>query len=154
MAAFSQDAAPAADRRTRVAERVNTRTTALAARLRRVPTPAWIVLLIAGAVVTALVVLVVATPNNSTTSTQLVALPDGSTASQFVVRYRIDKPSHADVTCAVQALGSGHDVVGSIDDTTPARDDTTRTSTRQVIVPTTERAVSAQITDCRIVGRH
>jgi len=118
------------------------------------PTAGWIVLLIAGGVITALIVSVVAVPSKSAITTQLAGLPSGSTAQQFNVRYDIDKPSHADVTCTVQALGGDHSVVGSISDTTPARNDSKRSITRQVTVPTTKQAVSAQIVDCEITARH
>lgn len=153
MTALSQELRERPIGRMRVAERVNTRTVAFSGQLRRVPTAAWLVLLIAGGVVTAILVSVLVTPTKATISTHLVAFPGGDDPRQFVVRYQIEKPSHADVTCTVQAIGIEHDIVGSVPDTTPARDDTTRTSTRDVTVPTTKQAVSAEITQCQVVAR-
>lgn len=137
-----------------MAERLNTRTVALSHRLRQVPTAGWLVLLIAGALLAAILVAVLVTPKKATITTQLLALPGGTNPTALDVRYRIDKPSHADVTCTVQAIDEDHDVVGSIADTTPARSDTSRTSTRAVTVPTSKQAVTAEITGCRVVARH
>ena len=136
-----------------MAERVNTRTEALARQIRRMPTAGWLVLLVAGAVITAIIVSVTVTSKGpKKISTQLVGLPSGADASHFLVRYQIAKPSHTDVTCTVQAVGKDHEIVGSISDTIPAVTGTKRTSTRNVTVPTTELAVSANIVDCAVVA--
>ena len=135
-----------------MAERVNTRTEALARQIRRVPTAGWLVLLVAGAVITAIIVSVTVTSKGPKISTQLVGLPSGADASHLLVQYQIAKPSHTDVTCTVQAVGKDHDIVGSISDTIPAVTGTKRTSTRDVTVPTTKLAVSANIVDCAVVA--
>jgi hypothetical protein len=137
-----------------VAERVNIRTVALSRQLQRVPTAAWLVLLIVGGVLTAIIVSVTVSDKPPTISTQLTALPKGSDATHFLVRYQIDKPSHADVTCTIQAVGVNHDIVGSVNDVTPARTDTQRQTIRQISVPTSKLAVSADITDCSVTARH
>ena len=135
-----------------MAERVNTRTEALARQVRRMPTAGWLVLLVAGAVITAIIVSVTVTSTGPKISTQVSGFPSGADASHFLVRYRIDKPSHTDVTCTVQAVGKDHEIVGSITDTIPANTGTKRTSARNVSVPTTELAVSANIIDCAVVA--
>lgn len=135
-----------------MAERVNTRTEALARQVRRMPTAGWLVLLVAGAVITAIIVSVTVTSKGPKITTQLLALPSGADASHFLVRYQIVKPSHTDVTCTVQAVGKDHDIVGSMTDTIPANTGTKRTSTRDVSVPTTELAVSANIVNCAVVA--
>jgi hypothetical protein len=131
---------------------VNVRTIAMSRRLRQVPKAGWIVLLIGGAVLTAILVSLLSS-NRATITTQLVSLPGAESPTSIDVKYRIEKPSHAEVTCKIEAIGIKHDVVGSLIHTSPARSDTTRTATWTVTVPTSRQAVSAEISDCQIVAR-
>jgi len=137
-----------------MAERVNQRGEAIGRRLRQVSTGTWLVLLVAGALLTALIVSLVSSGHKDTVTTRLTALPAGGDDTHLPVRYEIVKPSHTEVRCRVDAIGVEHDVVGSLVDVTPAWSTGKRSAVRDVTVPTTKKAVSADITDCTIVNPH
>lgn len=136
-----------------MAERVHARSLSVSRRLERVSTGTWLVLLVVGGLLAALVVGLLFTGSPAKVSTQLTALPAGSDRAHFLVRYRITKPSHTEVRCTLTATDERHEVVGSFTDTIPARADAQRTTSRSVTIPTTGLAVSSDVTGCSITSR-
>jgi hypothetical protein len=135
----------------RVAERVARRRAAWARRIETVSTGTWLVLLLAGGLVVALLVGLFVSAGSPAVAAQLRALPAGATPRSLPVTYVVTKPTRTDVACDVEAVGVGHDVVGTLSDRLPAA--AGRSVQRTVVVPTSALGVSATIV-CRITARH
>lgn len=130
-----------------MAERVRPPST-LGRRLATVPGWAWVTALVLGALLTALLVSILVPGTGSGISASLQALPAGADDHQLPVRYVLTAPPQDAVQCTVEAIDQDHLLVGSILDTVGIRRNGQRSTTRDVRVPTSHRAVSAQIGNC------
>lgn len=137
-----------------MAERVRPKRGTFGARFAKVGTGTWLVLLVAGALLTAILVALVTSGRPATVGAQLRALPRaGQDTKRLPVSYDVSKPPRTEVECTVHAVGKDHGLVGQLIDIVPVRADGKTTTTRNVVVPTTARGVTAVVSGCHITAR-
>lgn len=135
-----------------MAERVGRRLPggSLVARARELPGAVWLVLLVAGAVVAAVVVAVVGHSSNPLTA-NIVGGFRSDDPHAFTFSYTVTKNPLATSECEIEVQDGSHEKVGSVVDTVGPTPNNVRTTRKQLVVPTRDQGVTAIIDRCHLL---
>jgi hypothetical protein len=120
------------------------------ARLRRLPTPVWVVLLVAAAVVVGIVVAIVGHNSNPLTANVLGGFK-ADNPHAFTVSYEVTKNPQSTSECDIEVQDEYHDKVGSVIDTIGPTANNVKTTAKKLVIPTTGQGVTAIIDRCHLL---